>query len=152
MMSSAQEFGGKQRRQCPPDFDTKFVELGRLQCEEHYHARRTTITAWLNERGKQRLVAERAANVRAGRQRISRSDMTKILAQAFPVEGAVSFTLARHAAQFLRIRRNGGWIISPAGEGQWWVGARRRSAAELLAIAEAAGFDPANLRDEGGEG
>jgi hypothetical protein len=55
----------------------------------------------------------------------------------------VSFTLARHAAQHLRIVRSGGFIVSPTGDGDWWVGTRRMSAAQLVDLAVGKGFDRA---------
>jgi hypothetical protein len=54
-------------RSCPDDFETTFVDIGRLACEEHYQARRTTITRWLCERGEDRLKRLRAAHVQARR-------------------------------------------------------------------------------------
>lgn len=60
----------------------------------------------------------------------------------------IPFTLARQAAQHLRISRNGGTIVSPAQNGDWWVGSRRRSAAELLKLAISKGFEPPALVDD----
>jgi hypothetical protein len=58
-------YKGVQPRPCPVDFDETFVAIGRLACEEHFHAGRTTINRWLDERGKDRLIALRAERVRA---------------------------------------------------------------------------------------
>jgi hypothetical protein len=54
-------------RPCPEDFEQQFVELGRLACEEHYQARRTTITRWLGECGEARLKQLRSDRVQARR-------------------------------------------------------------------------------------
>lgn len=138
------------RRPCPGDFDRVFVRIGRLACEEHYQAGRNTITRWLEESGKDRLIAARAEHVRTREPAITRSDMQTILRKAFPVRGRLPANprLVRQAAQFLRIRRNGGWIVSPAAGGDWWLGSRKVSAAELVARAKMVGFEP-NLRGQG---
>lgn len=134
----------------PADFDEVFVEIGRVACEARYNARRTKIDRWLIERGKQRLIAKRAAFVRNGRrQGITRRDMQQILSVAFPPPDRkqISFALARRAAHYLRVHRNGGWIVSPAPNGMWFVGARKRTAHELVELAKAKGFQ-ANLSDD----
>jgi hypothetical protein len=64
---------GRRLRECPGDFETMFVRLGRLECEEHYHAARDTITRWLVGCGKDSLIRERAEFVRA----LRRSRMRK---------------------------------------------------------------------------
>lgn len=141
-------------RACPGDFAATFVRIGRVACEEHYGTRRKTVDRWLGEFGKARLIELRAAFVRnriedARRLRVL-ADVASILKQSIPVldKRVVSFTLARHAAQFLRSIRNGGWIVSPAPDGDWWVGSRRRSAAELVDLATAKGFDASLTGDD----
>jgi hypothetical protein len=142
----------KRSRECPEDFEATFVALGRFECEEHYRARRDTITRWLVELGKDRLLKERAAFVaqqRASGQWITRS--TKLVThhevkrptvrETVHDRRRVSPTVARHAAQHLRIVRNGGMIVSPAGDGEWWVGTKRLSAAQMLDLARSRGFD-----------
>jgi hypothetical protein len=52
------------KRPCPDDFDVILVEQGRLECERWYRARRTTVSWWLEQRGKDRLLAARAAFVK----------------------------------------------------------------------------------------
>lgn len=144
----ARQGAGRPARPCPDDFDLTFVRIGRLECEEHYGAGDNTITRWLTERGKDRLKSERAEFVRdqraakaaARKQKLTRSDMQRILEQVYPQPRTISFTLATGAAHFLRAVRNGGWIVTRAGDGLWWVGARKRTAAELVALAEAKGF------------
>jgi hypothetical protein len=129
-----------------------FVEQGRVGCESWYRASRKTVNRWMQERGLQRLINLRAAYVarqRAAGQWMTRS--TKLVEhrevrespQSKPVRDRrkVSFTLARHAAQHLRIVRNGGFIVSPTGKGDWWVGSRRLSAGQMLDLAVSKGFD-----------
>jgi hypothetical protein len=140
-------------RRVPDDFDVIFVEQGREGCEAWYRARKTTITRWLVERGKARLIKARAdyvAHQRAAGQWITRS--TRLVQtrptgctprlQAIRDRRKVNPVVARHAAQFLRIMRNGGFIISPAQNGDWWVGSKRLSAAQMVDLAKAKGFDP----------
>ncbi len=150
--------GRAPQRECPADFDVIFVEIGRLACETWYRASRITINRWLKERGAKRLVKQRAAFVAhkraAGEWMTAQTRMIterpKERATSVPVRDRrrVHPAMANRAAQFLRIVRNGGWIVSPTGNGDWFVGSRRRSAAELVALAEARGFDrrAANLQ------
>jgi hypothetical protein len=130
----------------PDDFEAKFIEIGRFACQEHYAVGRTTVNSWLMGLGKERLIALRKESVErkkeARRNRLTRADMRSILNQSFPVvdNRRVSPTLARHAAQYLRIVRNGGFIVSPTGAGDWRVGTRRVSPAQLVDMAKAKGF------------
>jgi hypothetical protein len=139
-------------RKVPDDFDVIFVEQGRDGCESWYRARKTTITRWLEERGKERLIKARAAYVahqRANGQWMTRS--TRLVEthvvnrtprlQAIRDRRKVNPTIVRHAAQYLRIIRNGGFIISQAQNGDWWVGTRRLSPAQMLDLALSKGFD-----------
>lgn len=158
---SRQGKGQPPPRACPGDYDVIFVEQGRLACESWYRARRDTVTRWMHERDVVRkatklptLIEARAAYV--AHQRANGKWMTRqtplvekraprpVIARAAPVRDRrkVSFTLARHAAQFLRIMRNGGHIISLASNGDWWIGTRRVSAAQLLDEATKRGFEP----------
>lgn len=57
------------KRPPPADFDVIFVEHGRLECESWYRARRTTVTRWLEERGRERLLSLRASYWRYVRRR-----------------------------------------------------------------------------------
>jgi hypothetical protein len=140
-------------RKVPDDFDVIFIEQGRDGCEGWYRASRKTVNRWMAERGAKRLINARAAFVahqRANGQWITRS--TKLVENRAAVRRTprliairdrrkVNPVVARHAAQFLRISRNGGRIISQAQNGDWWVGTRRLSAAQLLDLAVAKGFD-----------
>lgn len=150
-------------RPVPDDFDVIFVEQGRDGCEGWYRAHKTTVTRWLEERGKERLIKARADFVkhqRANGKWLTRSSRlvehrdTGRIRRGQPVRDRrkVSFTLARHAAQHLRIVRNGGFIVSPASNDEWWIGSRRYSAAQLVDLAVSKGFDrnaPALQGDEG---
>ena len=142
----------KPTRDCPADFEAMFVSLGRFDCEEHYRARRDTITRWLTEYGKDRLIKTRAAYVaelRAkgewmtrGTNMIAHREIPRIsYRECIRDRRQISPTVAREAAQHLRIMRNGGMIVSPAGNGEWWVGSRRLSAAQMLDVARGRGFD-----------
>lgn len=128
--------GFRVRRKCPPDFERVYVALGHKDSMKHYGAGPTTIKRWISECGGSNLVDQRRANS------LSVSDMSTILKMAFPRKGRVSFTLARHAAQHLRIRRNGGFTVSPAPNGFWWIGTKKITAAELVEMAVKKGFDP----------
>jgi hypothetical protein len=161
----------RQLRPCPPDFAETFVLIGRLACEEHYGAGRLTINRWLAESDKAALLKERAKeaakqghvgpnavsrygretvdNWRAEGGKLTRVEVGKILDQAIPVSrNRIGFTLARRAAQHLRIVRNGGFIVSPAGGDMWWVGTKRITAEAMVELAKAKGFDP-NLSERG---
>jgi hypothetical protein len=137
---------------CPADFEERFITIGRLQCEEYYQVGRLRINDWLKERGEERLIAARANYVREqrsskARERRMKREVGFILKQTYPVRGP-SLTLAREAAQFLRAIRNGGWIVSPAPNGMWFVGARKMTAEEMVRRAVAKGFG-ANLSPTG---
>lgn len=143
----------------PADFEAVFIRIGRVACEEHYGEGRRRITHWLEECGKDRLIAERAEFVRQRdheerQQRLSLTDMARILSRALPVEDTriVSDELAAAAAHHLRIKCNGGFFVSPTGAGDWWVGLRRRSSADLVDMAKARGFKPASLTGGGSPG
>lgn len=152
-------------RPCPDDFDVIFVEQGRDQCESWYRASRRTVNRWLEERGKGRLIKARTAYVahqraqgvwltRSTRMVEHREVQTSARSQPVRDRRKVSFTLARHAAHHLRIVRNGGFIVSPTGKGDWWVGTKRLSPAQLVDLAEEKGFDrtAATLQSNIGDG
>ncbi|MGJ0508912.1 MAG: hypothetical protein ACR652_17650 [Methylocystis sp.] len=152
-------------RPVPDDFDVIFIEQGRDQCESWYRASKRTVNRWLDERGKERLIAARADYVKHQRgngrwitrstRMVEHREIRALSVRAAPIRDRrkVSFTVARHAAQYLRIRRNGGWIVSPAGKDEWWLGTRRVSAAQMVDLAKSKGFDAvAALQGEHGEG
>ena len=142
-------------RPCPGDFDEMFISLGRSPdgCEAHYQARRETVTRWLMERGKERLIEARAAYVadlRARGEWITRGTNMTSLRTINPVSIRASIrdgrrvddSVAREAAHFLRTKRNAGLIVSRADEpATWWVGSRRMRAFELVDLAKLKGFD-----------
>jgi hypothetical protein len=157
-------------RQRPDDFEVIFVEQGRVGCEPWYRARRDTVTRWMKECDVERLgaglpmlIAARAAFVAHQRSQgnwitrqtplVTRRDIPKpTRSQPIRDRRKVSFTLARHAAQYLRIVRHGGFIVSPTPQGDWWVGSRRLSAAQMLELARSKGFDERalNMQDRAG--
>ena len=143
-MSNGMVNGGKalswQSRSCPDDFDIIFVELGRLECEAHYRARRTTITRWLEERGKKKLLKRRAEfvkyqrQIKRGKGRINGSEPPKCRRKVDP-------KLVEIAGRFLQSSKGGGWVVYPCDCGNWIVGTQRRSPAEVIDIADRKGFD-----------
>jgi hypothetical protein len=128
---------------CPSDFEAVFLEIGRLACQEHYRVGRDTVNRWLEQHGKQRLIETRAAIVRkrADAKRLDRHDVAKILRHAYPTDDA-PVALVEQAAQFLRLRRNGGWPVSRSADGMWMVGISRKTGAEVIEIAKRKGFTP----------
>ena len=72
--------------------------------------------------------------------KLTRGDVGRILKIAMPVRSRISPNKVQQAVRFLRIRRNGGFIISPAPDGQWWVGSKRRTPQELVQLAESRGL------------
>ena len=137
--------GSHQSRECPDDFEIIFIEKGRLECESHYRARRTTITRWLEERGKGSLIQKRAKWVAAQR-RIKKKGASispnKPKPKRIPkAERGISLKLSLMAADHLRFIGNGGWVIVPREDGNFIVGTRCRSPGEMLAMAERSGFD-----------
>jgi hypothetical protein len=130
-----------QSRPCPPDFDVVFVEQGRLECEAWYRARRTTITRWLEERGKARLIKARAAFVKHQRS-VKRVGNGKANGAAHAADRRkVDPKLVEIASRFLQSPKGGGWVVYLCDCGQWMVGTHRRSPAEVVEIAERKGFD-----------
>lgn len=139
-------------RHVPEGFETFYVERGRLACEEHFKAARVLVNAWMRECGKQDLIKARAEYVARKREEsewITRSSSLTAhreikrtpVREAINDRRKVSFMVARQAAHHLRINRNGGMIVSPAGDNEWWVGTRRLSAAQVLDMARERGFD-----------
>jgi hypothetical protein len=51
-------------RPCPPDFRERYVEMGWQEIAEHYRAHWATVARWIDETGRQKLKAARAAYVR----------------------------------------------------------------------------------------
>lgn len=140
--------------QPPLDFDEVFVLIGRQACEAHYGVGRIAVTSWLDQCGKERLLQARYEHVAKqgkGSPRgpaLTPRDMSLILSQAFPAERRRVTELAREAAQYLRIVRNGGFVISATPDGDWYVGLSRRTSSELVDMAKTRGFS-ANLTGDG---
>jgi hypothetical protein len=118
-----------------------FVQLGRLACENHFKASRRQIDSWLRQIGKSHLIEARSgvvAGVRRGHRRLSSTiRRLTIIEDARPTNPRV----ASAAAHFLRISRNGGWLVSRTQFGDWRVGMKRMSAHQLIEFAMAKGFD-----------
>lgn len=131
----------RQSRQCPPDFEVIFVELGRLECEVHFRARRTTVTRWLEESGKGKLIRKRAQFVKHQRQ-LAKSGKAKGRAVELGKvdRRKVNLDLVALAIAHLQRRENGGWVIVPNCSG-YITGTRRRTAAEVVELAERKGFN-----------
>jgi hypothetical protein len=129
-----------QSRPCPPDFEVVFVEQGRLECEAWFRARRTTITRWLEESGKARLLKKRAQFVK--HQRGIRKGGSKAQPDAKPKDRRrPDPKLVEIASRFLQSRPGGGWVVYLCTCGNWMVGTHRRSPAEVIEMAERKGFD-----------
>lgn len=129
-----------QSRDCPPDFEVVFVEQGRLECEAYFRARRTTVTRWLEECGKRRLLDQRAAFVK--HQRNTRKAKAKpVVPGALRDRRKVDPRLLGLAIHHLQARQNGGWAIVPCKCGDYIVGTVRRSPADVVAMAERKGFN-----------
>lgn len=127
-----------ERRPVPDDFDVVFVEQGRPACEGWYGASRITINRWLLQRGKQKLIEERAKFVKHQRDRAHdasqpQTTTTQVIDPYLPI--------ARMAADYIRISRYGGWPVSQCDGGGWRVGSTLKSSEELIAMAENQGFD-----------
>lgn len=138
--------GRPPQRTCPIDFDVIFVEIGRLDCETWYRASRITVNRWLAERGKQRLIRLRADFVK--HQRVQARPAQAKVQVAPRRKTKIDPRIARLAAAHLRVRRHGGWMVSPTGQGEWWVGTKRMTPDALVAFASSKGFDvrAANLQ------
>lgn len=141
------------RQRIPDDFEVMFREHGFDGCEAHYRRHKTTIRWWLRRCGKRRLTKDRADFISYHRSRgewITHS--TKMVEHREvsapsdePAQQAYAadkdYALASEAANFLRMSRYGGWRISPAAAGEWFVGTVRKTSADLLRMAERQGFD-----------
>lgn len=131
-----------QSRSCPDDFEVIFVELGRLECEAHYRARRTTITRWLEECGKAKLLKRRSAFVKYQRG-LKRGGNGKANGVAQPKDRRKPDPkLVEIAGRFLQSPKGGGWVIYPIDDScMWMVGTQRRWPGEIIDMAVRKGFD-----------
>lgn len=146
---------GASSKPCPADFVVVYVKIGRLACEQHYSVGDNTVTRWLDECGKERLIAVRATHVRQLRSWARRSQAAQeSRSQAQRDYRFVDPDVAQAAAEYLRINANGGWMVSPTDEGDWRVGIARKSSAQLVDMARRNGFDvaTATLSDRDGFG
>ncbi|WP_426163066.1 hypothetical protein [Sandarakinorhabdus sp. DWP1-3-1] len=146
------------RRPIPPDFEAMYIELGPKVLPEHYSASNRTVRRWSEEAGRSRLRAERAAVLAAiwevKRERACKTAKKRAnIAMAERRRRALSASepapdpdILRAAAHYLRIPQNGGHRVSPSGEGDWFIGAVRVTAQDLIRRATVRGFDPGDVR------
>lgn len=128
-----------QARACPDDFEIIFVEKGRLECESHYRARRTTVTRWLEETGKKRLLKKRASYVRYQRQ-LKKPKATKPKKLHKP-RRKIDPKLADMACRHLQSSAGGGWVAYRNDDDSFIVGVNRMTPGKMLDMAISNGFD-----------
>lgn len=139
-MAAKRKSSSWQARDCPVDFDVIFVEKGRLECESHYRARRSTITRWLVERGKARLIKKRADFVKYQRQSRKRKGIDT--AASPPKDRRkIDPDLAKIACRYLQSKQGGGWVAYQHDEGGFVVGVKRLTSGQMLDMAICKGFD-----------
>jgi hypothetical protein len=130
-------------RPLPTDFVEVFLEIGWDGIQYHYRTHNSTIARWINEAGGEALRQRRAEIVR-----LRRAKVHVIGKMPEPVNDgiAVDVEIVAAAAHFLRTRSAGGWMVSATGKGDWRVGTMRKTPAQLVAMAEAKGFDPSVMQ------
>lgn len=112
----------------PTDFEETFIRSGWRGIELAYGARTPVNKRWVREAGeddlkrKRRSFLNRLRNVRASAQHRHEA---REPAQPVSIE-------VQEAIQFLRSREGGAWLITATGNGDYWFGSTRKSAAELL--------------------
>jgi hypothetical protein len=141
MATGSSEALSRQSRPCPPDFEIVFIEQGRLECEPWFRARRTTVTRWLEESGKARLLKKRAAFVKHQRSIRKGNGKAQIEQPIVNDRRKVDRRLVALAIAFLQAVKNGGWVIYPRESGGYHVGLARKTAAEVIELAERKGFN-----------
>ncbi|MBI1179119.1 MAG: hypothetical protein GC201_01075 [Alphaproteobacteria bacterium] len=62
----------------PPDFREKFVEMGWSDIENHYKVHAKTIRRWIDEEGREALIAARSAHVEE-RRRQHRAERRRLM-------------------------------------------------------------------------
>lgn len=130
-----------QSRPVPDDFEIVFIERGRLECESYFRARRTTITRWLTESGKAKLLRRRAEFVRAQRRMNGKGGKAKTGSGSASYSDKTCPKLAEMAARHLQSPSGGGWVIYPHDEGGFVIGTMRKTAGEIVKMAQKKGFD-----------
>lgn len=121
----------------PADFAALLSSIGPAAAQRHYGTGWRQIRRWRAE-----VEAERLALIGLS------------LQHAFPLPEAhdpVSYSLARRAADHLRIVRNGGWVVTHASGGNWRVGTRVLTPSELVSLAVAKGFEASVLTADAAE-
>ena len=135
------------KRKIPDDFDVAFRELGRVELESRYEAGRKTITRWLEESGKERLLSDRRKFIRAKRANDRDRELRELPSKPQPAEihdnRQIDPKLAEMAARHLQRPKNGGWVAYRCEDNpdHFMVGILRLSAAQMLDKAKARGFD-----------
>lgn len=131
----------------PPDLADTYVAMGKEALEAHYGVRKTVLLRWLSELDEGVLKRRRSAQVTKLRKRLrplsSRTRRLTIVEDSRPANPRV----AAAAAHFLRVSRNGGWIVSRTQFGDWRVGQRRLSGHQLIEMAVAKGFDAREVHE-----
>lgn len=143
-MAGAPSDNSRALRPRPDDFDVVFVEHGRLECETWYRAGRNTVTRWLKESGKAKLLKRRRQFVKAQRSSHERSSTRSDPAPASPAN--IEPEVIELAARYLQMKQNGSWVVYLCECGLWMLGTRRRTAIELLDKAKEKGFDVRRAR------
>lgn len=118
------------RRPCPDDFALVFVQIGRLACEEQYRAERDTITRWLEECGKEKLIEQRKAFVHWKRKLQARGKQN--WKRGSRRDSTVPYPMVVEAHRYLKHAIPRSVVIGPLNQ------------AELVAYAASLGFDPAS--------
>lgn len=136
----------------PDDFEVVFTERGRLECESYFRAGRNTITRWLKESGKARLLKLRRAYVKAHRdyevqerhrRKAQAKDQAEKEQRAHIEAEIIDPQVLALAARYLQMKQNGSWVVYELECGLWMIGTRRRTPGELLDKAKGKGFDVA---------
>lgn len=125
-----------QVRVCPANFAEVFIRGGWSAVRAEFGLNSRTERRCLEECGADELLAKRrehVAKVRKLRKAAQRRHEKPEPVQ--PVPDSV-----REAIAFLRSRDGGGWLITATGVGDYFFGAIRITASELLARAERKGF------------
>lgn len=133
-------------RHPPEEFEQMFVRLGRVACETHFRASRRMIDSWLRQIGKSCLIDSRKEIVTRGRQKTRRLPSSQRRMVIVEDSRPASPIIAAAAAHYLRVVRNGGWIVSRTQFGDWRVGMKRLSSHQVIEMAVSKGFQPGEVR------
>lgn len=134
------------QRARPDEFEVVFIERGRLECETYFRAGRNTITRWLEESGKARLIRKRKQYVksRAALEREARTPQKATPPPAAREDPEIAALAARH----LQRKQAGSWVVYEIEAGWWMVGTVKRTEREMIAKAERKGFSVKRAREQ----